>query len=225
MTFTDTLICPCSSQLNNTASLRLAVEKKEEFYKILQHFLSATPFSSWTSSCYQNSKSIFGIEAQGCLISNILGSKAKKTTNKQNLPIMILRLKSCQEFPMWGSRVADQAATNFENLMPGGSKTELPAKRQLHFRARERGEKERFFFENRASSLFVKKIRKSNDGKYENFCYRQTDGDGQTDGPEYIGPVCRSKKHFIDEILENLDLSYIFATFCLQSGRWYGYTG
>ena len=54
-----------------------------------------------------------------------------------------------------------------------------------------------FFYKNRASSLFnsdgrltsCKKSEKSNDGKYENFCHRQTDG--QTDGAGFIGPAGR----------------------------------
>ena len=58
------------------------------------------------------------------------------------------------------------------------------------------------FGENRASSLFYtwnrltccKKSEKSNDGKYENFCHGQTDG--QTDGPGYIGPEGGSKNLF-----------------------------
>ena len=67
-----------------------------------------------------------------------------------------------------------------------------------------------FFFKNRASSLFYiwnrltccKKSEKSNDGKYENFCHRQTDR--QTDGAGFIGPagwLGGSKNHDSDLIL------------------------
>ena len=61
-----------------------------------------------------------------------------------------------------------------------------------------------FFFSNRASSLFYiwyrltccKKSEKTNGGKYDNFCDRQTDGltDRQTDGGKFKGPKCWSKK-------------------------------
>ena len=100
---------------------------KQPHFELSLELLSKSP--KWGSkllwSCWVFLKSRLMV----AYFSIILGSYLRKTN--KFVKISDFMLKSCQEFLIWGWRVARQVATIFENLRLRGSKLELLIKRKM----------------------------------------------------------------------------------------------